>query len=118
MTLIGVITIRHLEVLPTDTRRTHIDFAKLYEAGAAFPATSLATATMADDLESLWPSWPHYSSRTGAADAHKVLLCKIRLPESWLLIVKCGCHLRAAQPHIDFDWVIKLASPLNFDQTQ
>ena len=36
-----------------DTLRTHIDFAKSYETGAAFPATSLATAmAMADDLES------------------------------------------------------------------
>jgi hypothetical protein len=35
------------------TLRSHVDFAKFYEAGAPFPATSLSTATaMADDPES------------------------------------------------------------------
>ena len=35
------------------TLRTHVDFAKFYERGAEFPATSLSTATaMADDPES------------------------------------------------------------------
>jgi len=36
-----------------NTLRTHVDFARFYETSAAFPATSLSTATaIADDLES------------------------------------------------------------------
>jgi hypothetical protein len=33
-------------------------------------------------------------------------------------VLECGGHLGGDKPHIDFDWIIELAIPLNFDQTQ
>jgi hypothetical protein len=37
---------------------------------------------------------------------------RIGLPGGWALIGECGCHLGGAQLHIDFEWIIELASPV------
>jgi hypothetical protein len=35
----------------------------------------------------------------------------------WALVGECGGHLGGVQTHLDFDRVIDLAIPLNFNQT-